>query len=35
MLDASTIRKALKSEKLEWLVVDDYGTGTVELRHAN
>jgi len=35
MLDASTIKGALGAEKLEWLVVDDYGTGTKELWHAN
>ena len=35
MLNASTIASAVNSKKLEWLVVDDYGTGTVELWHAN
>jgi hypothetical protein len=35
MLTASTIASAVSSKKLEWLVVDDYGTGTVELWHAN
>jgi hypothetical protein len=35
MFNASTIKNAVESEKLEWLVVDDYGTGTVELWHAN
>jgi hypothetical protein len=35
MLRESTISAALKGRRLEWLVVDDYGTGTVELWHAN
>ena len=35
MLNASTIASAVKTKKLEWLVVDDYGTGTVELWNAN
>jgi hypothetical protein len=35
MLSASTIARVVRSKKLEWLVVDDYGTGTVELWHAN
>ena len=30
-LEASTLRSALDTEKCQWLVVEDYGTGTVEL----
>ena len=34
MLDASRLRKHLPNIPRKWLVVDDYGTGTVELWHA-
>jgi hypothetical protein len=35
MLEASTLGSALKGRKLQWLVVEDYGTGTTELWHGN
>ena len=35
MLQASTIGSLLEGQRLEWLVVDDYGTGTTELWHGN
>jgi hypothetical protein len=35
MLMASSIASGVAGRKLEWVVVDDYGTGTTELWHAN
>ncbi len=34
MLDSSRLRKHLPEIPRKWLVVEDYGTGTVELWHA-
>jgi len=34
MLDSSRLRKRLPDIPRKWLVVEDYGTGTVELWHA-
>jgi hypothetical protein len=31
LLQMATLRRVVDSDKCEWLLVDDYGTGTVEL----
>ena len=35
LLASSSVVAATSSKKLSWLVVDDYGTGTLELWHAS
>jgi hypothetical protein len=35
LLASSSLAAATSSKKLSWLVVEDYGTGTLELWHAS